>query len=186
MSMEKKSAEPDRTHREPWSVGNKYFFDFLRLVRVGPRSSWWGEPVSALAGAAGGAWLGHDCTLPMEPVVRVAAALFGVIIGSVLAALAMITRACDTAFLKKAKKAGILPISEYLWPFFTTIALGVLSAVSLLVVSAIPVDASTDLRMALGALTGFLVFWTLASLLPALGALVVFTRLIERAAEIES
>ncbi|MFF3206655.1 hypothetical protein [Streptomyces sp. NPDC002962] len=112
-----------------------------------------------------------------------AAALFGVIIGSVLAALAMITRACDTAFLRKAKKAGILPISDYLWPFFTTISMGLLSAISLLVLSAVPVSAPTDLRMALGALAGFLVFWTLASLLPALGALVVFTRLIERAAE---
>jgi hypothetical protein len=34
--------------------------------------------------------------------------------------------------------------------------------------------------MMAGAAAGFCILWTLASLLPALGALVVFTRLIEK------
>ncbi|MFF8287797.1 hypothetical protein ACF068_01025 [Streptomyces sp. NPDC016309] len=106
------------------------------------------------------------------------------IIGAVLAALAMITRASDTEFLKKAKGAGILPISQYLTPFFTVIFFGILSSVSLILVAAVGGFASTGWRTGLGAAAGFFTFWTLAGLLPALGALVVFTRLVEIAAAI--
>jgi hypothetical protein len=166
------------------TLGDKYFIEFVRLVHVSLKSSWWGEPVSAVLGAAGGAWIGHDDDLPMEPVLGVAASMIGVIIGAVLASLAMITRACDTSFLRKASKAGILPITDYLWQFFTVIAMGILSIVSLLLVAAVSEEAPTELRVAAGALAGFFVLWTLTSLLPALGALIVFTRLIEKTAGI--
>jgi hypothetical protein len=106
--------------------------------------------------------------------------MVGVIIGAVFAILAMITRACDNTFLRKARKARILPITNYLWPFFTIIAMGVLSTIFLLIVAGITEDAPTILRMMAGSAAGFCILWTLASLLPALGALVVFTRLIEK------
>ena len=77
-----------------------------------------------------------------------------------------------------------MPITDYLWQFFTVIAMGILSIFSLLLVAAVSEEAPTELRVAAGALAGFFVLWTLTSLLPALGALIVFTRLIEKTAGI--
>jgi hypothetical protein len=159
--------------------GDKYFKEFAKLVHVSLRSWWWGEPVAAILGGLGGAWMGHDDDLPMEEVLSVAVSMVGVIIGSVFAILAMITRACDTNFLKKARKARILPMTKYLWPFFTIIAMGILSTVFLLIAAGLSDDAPAVLRMMAGAAAGFCILWTLASLMPALGALIVFTRLIE-------
>ncbi|MCT9137965.1 hypothetical protein [Streptomyces violarus] len=149
-------------------------------MHVSLRSWWWGEPLGAVFGAAGGAWLGHDDDLPMGEVLGVAVSMVGVIIGSVFALLAMITRACDNNFLKKARKAGILPVVNYLWPFFTIIAMGILSIIFLMMAAGITEDAPTILRVMVGAAAGFCVLWTLAGLLPGLGALIVFTRLIEK------
>lgn len=166
------------------TLGDKYFAEFRRLVHISLRSFWWGEPLGAALGAAGGAWLGHDDDLPVEPVLGVAASMIGVIIGAVFAVLAMITRACDTAFLRKAKKARILPVTDYLWPFFTIVAMGVMATSSLLVLAAVSEEAPKGIRTTAGAVAGFFVLWTLASLLPALGVLIVFTRLVEKAANI--
>jgi hypothetical protein len=157
----------------------------MRLVHVSLRSWWWGEPLGALFGAVGGAWLGHDDDLPMDEVLGVAVSMVSVIIGSVFAILAMITRACDNNFLKKARKAGILPVVNYLWPFFTIIAMGILSIIFLLMAAGVPEDAPTVLPMTAGAAAGFCVLWTLAGLLPALGALIVFTRLIEKTSGVQ-
>lgn len=162
------------------TLGDKYFKEFVGLVHVSLWSWWWGEPLGAVVGAAGGAWLGHDDDLPIEEALGVAVSMVGVIIGSVFAILAMITRACDNTFLRKARKAGILPITNYLWPFFTVIAMGILSIIALLVVAGVPEGAPVALRMMAAAAAGFFVLWTLASLLPALGVLIVFTRLIEK------
>ncbi|GAB2724606.1 hypothetical protein [Streptomyces bullii] len=162
------------------TLGDKYFKEFTRLVHVSLRSWWWGEPLGAALGGVGGAWLGHDDDLPIDEVLGVAVSMVGVIIGSVFAILAMITRACDNTFLRKARKARILPVTNYLWPFFTIIAMGILSTVFLLVLAGIPDDGPTGLRMMVAATAGFCILWTLASLLPALGALIVFTRLIEK------
>jgi hypothetical protein len=166
------------------TLGNKYFMEFTALVHVSPKSSWSGELLGAFLGAVGGAWLGHDDDLPMEPVVGVATGMIGMIIGAILGVLAIITRACDTSFLRKARKANILPITDYLWPFFTIVAMGIMAAISLLAVAGVTEDASTEVRMTLGGMAGFFVLWTLASLPPALGALIVFIRLIELASDI--
>ncbi|MBC9723693.1 hypothetical protein [Streptomyces sp. TRM68367] len=162
------------------TLGDRYFKEFTGVVHVSLRSWWWGEPVGAVLGGAGGAWLGHDDDLPVHEVLGVAVSMVGVIIGAVFAILAMITRACDNTFLRKARKAGILPVTNYLWPFFTIIAMGVLSTIFLLILAGVPEDAPTPVRMMAGAAAGFFILWTLASLLPALGALIVFTRLIEK------
>jgi hypothetical protein len=181
MTTEKRhDADPHPEEPSGRTLGDKYFKEFVGLVHVSLRSWWWGEPLGAVFGAAGGAWLGHDGDLPIEETLGVAVSMVGVIIGSVFAILAMITRACDNAFLRKARKARILPITNYLWPFFTVIAMGVLSTIFLLVVAGVPEDAPRAVRMMAGASAGFCVIWTLASLLPALGALIVFTRLIEQ------
>jgi hypothetical protein len=166
------------------TLGDKYFVEFARLVHVSLRSFWWGEPLGAVLGAMGGAWLGHDDDLPVEPVLGVAASMIGVIIGSVFAVLAMITRACDTAFLKKAKRARILPMADYLWPFFTIVAMGILATTALLVLAGVSEEAPDEVRMIAAAVAGFFVLWTLASLPPAMGVLVVFTRLVEKTANI--
>ncbi|MDN0195483.1 hypothetical protein [Streptomyces sp. S.PNR 29] len=162
------------------TLGDKYFKEFTGLVHVSLRSGWWGEPLGAILGGAGGAWLGHDDDLPMDEVLGVAVSMVGVIIGAVFGILAMITRACDNNFLRKARRAGILPITNYLWPFFTIVAMGVLSTIFLLIVAGMSDDAPTPIRMTFGAAAGFFIMWTMASLLPAMGALIVFTRLIEK------
>ncbi len=182
-----RASDTDPYPEEPSgrTTGDKYFKEFMRLVHVSLRSWWWGEPLGALFGAAGGAWLGHDDDLPMDEVLGVAVSMVSVIIGSVFAILAMITRACDNNFLKKARKAGILPVVNYLWPFFTIIAMGILSIIFLLMAAGMPEDAPTVLPMAAGAAAGFCVLWTLAGLLPALGALIVFTRLIEKTSGVQ-
>ncbi|MFI8945061.1 hypothetical protein ACIGO6_00880 [Streptomyces sp. NPDC053750] len=167
------------------TLGDKYFMEFMRLVHISLKSGWWGELLSATLGGAGGAWLGHDDDLPMDEALGVAVSMVGIIIGSVFAILAMITRACDNNFLKKARKARILPITNYLWPFFTVIAMGVLSTVLLLVVAGVSEDAPTAFRMTVAGAAGFCILWTLAGLLPAMGALIVFTRLIEKTSGID-
>ncbi|MEE1760537.1 MULTISPECIES: hypothetical protein [unclassified Streptomyces] len=162
------------------TMGNKYVKEFMRVVHVSLRSWWWGEPLAATSGGLGGAWIGHDDDLPMDEVLGVAVSMVGVVIGSVFAVLAMITRACDNTFLRRARKARLLPVVNYLWPFFTIIGMGILSIVFLLLMAGISEDAPTLLLMTVSASAGFCVLWTLAGLLPALGALIVFTRLIEK------
>ncbi|MET8681845.1 hypothetical protein ABZW18_30755 [Streptomyces sp. NPDC004647] len=159
--------------------------EFLKHIQLGL----WGFFV-ALIGAGGGAWVAHDRPSQLESAARVAASMIGIIIGAIIAALAIITRACDTAFLEKAKAADrwkpedpILPISRHLKPFFTVIALGLLSGVSLMALSVISSCTSTNVRMAFSAAAGFLSFWTLAGLLPAMGTLIHFTYLIEESVE---
>ncbi|GGR51521.1 hypothetical protein GCM10010251_80650 [Streptomyces aurantiogriseus] len=137
----------------------------------------------ALAGGAGGGWLGHDRIEEAHAAARVAAPLIGIIIGAVVAALAMITRALDTAFLKKAKAAGITPMSKYFSPFITIITLGLLAGVSLLLLSATK-QCGNGWSTAFGAAAGLFTLWTLAGLLPALGTLIQFTQLLEKTAGI--
>lgn len=175
-------ADFDSSPEEPSgrTTGNKYFKEFMGLVQVSMRNWWWGEPLGATCGGIGGAWLGHDNDLPVDEVLGVAVSIVGLTIGSVFAVLAMVTRACDNTFLKKARKAHLLPMVNYLWPFFTIIGMGIPSIIFLLLMAGTSEDAPTVFRMAVSAAAGFCVLWTLAGLLPAMGALIVFTRLIEK------
>lgn len=177
MNQEK---SPPKASPKPYNLSTPTW-EFLRRVRPGP----WSFFIS-LAGAAGGAWLGHSEPTQMDSATRVAASLIAIIIGAVIAALAMITRACDSTFLKTAKAADkanpshpILPIARHLSPFFTVTFLGILSGASLLALSAIPSCAPEETRMAFCATAGFFTVWTLTGLPRAMGTLIHFTYLVE-------
>ncbi|MFJ8939995.1 hypothetical protein ACIRL0_30485 [Streptomyces sp. NPDC102365] len=181
MSVERRNGGSKKPKTK--SAGNAAFREFATLAKMKPKDLWWGEVVISLLGAAGGAWLGHERPSEAYAAARVAAPLVSVIIGAVVAALAMITRALDTSFLKKSKAAGITPMSQYFSPFFNIVALGILSGISLILLAATS-SCETNFRTAFGAAAGFFTLWTLAGLLPALGTLIQFTHLLESTAGI--
>jgi xanthosine utilization system XapX-like protein len=73
---------------------------------------------------------------------------------------------------------------RYLGPFLFTAVLGVASMFGLIAVSALPPAPPEWLLASLMGITGTLVGWTLASLIPDLSMLVQFVHLQEAAAEV--
>jgi hypothetical protein len=130
----------------------------------------------ALVGLVGGILAEVESIASLPLLIAVAAGLVGVIIGAVIAGVAVLAAFMDQVFLRKLKAINKEPI-RYLAPFIFTAVLGVIAALAVLAVSAVPTDAPGWLRGTAGGLAGFLVTWTITSLLPDLKMLVDFVGL---------
>lgn len=130
----------------------------------------------ALVGGAGGVVAEVKSITALPLLISLAAGLVGVIIGAVIAGVAVLAAFMDQVFLRKLKAINREPV-RYLAPFIFTAVLGVIAALAVLVVAAVPSEAPGWLRGIAGGLAGFFVTWTITSLLPDLKMLVDFVGL---------
>jgi len=164
-----------RTQKSRWE-GNRAASVFWEYASFRPRQIWWGEYVFGLLGGVGGGWVGYDRPTEVSQVVAITAALVGIVVGGVVAGMAILAAGLDTSFLVKLNSLGIKS-ERYLTPFLGTTAIGIVA----IVVSAswvVLAGVNNSLTVtAFGAGSGALTLWALASLIPALGTLVQFVGL---------
>jgi hypothetical protein len=137
--------------------------------------------LGVLGGAAG--WhLAQSNPVALGSVVSVVQQIVGAILGSVIAGVAIQAAFFDDQFLRKMKDSGTDPIS-CMAPFLFTAALGVVSMLLLIVLTAVTTPAPGDGPASscgvwiLATACGFTSVWTIASLVPALDTMVQFVRL---------
>lgn len=101
------------------------------------------------------------------------AVLLGVIIGAVVAGVAILAAFMDQPFLRKLAAINRSPV-RYLAPFIFTAAIGIFASLSLIALSALSNHSPLPLLVFFGGIAGFLSFWTIASLLPCLSMIIQF------------
>jgi hypothetical protein len=137
----------------------------------------------AIAGGVGGTVVAVKSIDALPLLISMAAGLVGVIIGAVIAGVAVLAAFMDQVFLRKLKAINREPV-RYLAPFIFTAVIGVIASFAVLVAAAIPSAAPGWVRGIAGGLAGFFVTWTIASLLPDLKILVDFVGLKMDATEV--
>jgi len=102
--------------------------------------------------------------------------LVGIILGAVIAGVAVQAAFFDQAFLRKLRAINRDPV-RYLAPFLFTAVTGVVAMFGLLIMSTLSPESPPPLLGAAAGVTGFFTVWTIASLLPCLSTLVQFVAL---------
>lgn len=128
--------------------------------------------VGALGGG-GGIWLAikHPSVLGYEVIL--VATVVGVVLGAVIAGVAILAAFLDQEFLRKLRAIGREPV-RYVAPLLFTAFLGVVASLFLVVLGGVPPSAPTAVRATAAGLAGFTATWTLASVIPNLRMLVQF------------
>ncbi len=159
----------------------RHLWDALRQMSLGDilQVDFW----IGLAGGVGGLVLGLKYPDRLVGAVSVTAGVVGVVIGAVIAGVAIQSAFLDQSFLRKLRAIGRDPVS-YLTPFLFTAAIGVFALLGLLVLSAVPATATTWVLAALGTFVGLFSFWAVASLLPGMATLIQFVGLRQDAIDI--
>jgi hypothetical protein len=129
-----------------------------------------------VAGGGGAAALAAVTPDALLRGVPVAAGLIGVIIGAVIASVAVQTAFMDQAFLRKLKAINREPV-RYLAPFLFTAVISVGAMLGLIVLSTLSDKSGSVLLSVIGGLVGFLLTWAIVSLLYCLSTLVQFVGL---------
>lgn len=136
-----------------------------------------------LAGGVGGLVVGLRYPAQLVGAVSVVASVVGVIIGAVLAGVAIQSAFLDQAFLRKLRAIGKDPI-DYLTPFLFTTVIGVFALLTLLVLSVVKPTANSAALATLGAIAGLFTCWAVASLLPGMATLIQFVGLRQDAIDV--
>jgi gas vesicle protein len=169
---------------ESWFVnGNTVVSSLRKLVRFSRADLWWGELALAFAGAAGAVWISIAGPEQVDDVASFTGSLVGVVIGAVIAAIAILTAPFNREFLRKLTAID-RNAEDYLAPFVITALMGIAAVILIPIWSVLAPTGNTTVRALLGALAGALSFWTLASLVTALGTLVQFVQLLQLAADV--
>lgn len=142
-----------------------------------------GDLLVGVLGGAGGVWLAISSPDGLEASVPIAAALVGIVIGAVIAGVAIMAAFLDQSFLRKVREIGKEPV-RYLKGFLFTAVLGVVAALALLVLSALPSTTTTWVLAIAAGIAGLAATWALASVIPNLGTLVQFIGLQFDASEV--
>ena len=130
-----------------------------------------------LVGLGGGIWIGLEHPDRLNDLSGTLASVVGVVVGAVVAGIAVQTAFLDQSFLRKLQAIGRDPV-RYLVPFIFTATLGVFAMLSLIVVGALIRETSAEwLAAGLGGAAGLFAFWTVASLLPGMATLIQFVGL---------
>lgn len=128
------------------------------------------------AGAVGAIYLSlHDPKM-IGALVPVAMGIVGVVIGAVIAGMAVVAAFMDGIFLRKLHKIG-KGARRYVTPFAITAALGVLAALILLVARVTVAMGPEWLRVGSAGFAGLFGVWTIASVLPLLSLAIDFVDL---------
>jgi hypothetical protein len=129
-----------------------------------------------LAGGAAFLWLSLRHAAKLNDVLPLATGLIGVVIGAVLAGVAVLAAFLNQPFLRKLRAINREP-TRYLRPFLFTAFLGVIAALLSMLVAGLPATAPVWLSATLGGLDGMAIAWTITSVIPGLGMLVEFVGL---------
>jgi hypothetical protein len=135
-----------------------------------------------LLGGGGSVWVAISSPAKVSQVVPIAAAVVGIVVGAVVAGVAVLAAFLDQGFLRKLRMIGREPV-RYIAPFTFTAALGIVAALFLLVLAVVPATPTWLIPLWSG-VTGWLVVWTLASVLPNLSLLIEFVGLQFDASEV--
>lgn len=135
-----------------------------------------------IAGGAGAGWLATSHPEKLKDILPLAAGLVGVVIGAVIAGVAILAAFLDQPFLRKLRAINKEPV-RYMRPFLFTAVLGVMASLFLLVLVALPPKPQW-LVASIAGLTGTAVVWTLASVIQDMKILVQFVGLQFDASEI--
>lgn len=137
----------------------------------------------AVLAAGAGVWLALEHPELAVDAAPTAAGLVGVVIGAVVAGVAILAAFMDQVFLRKLAAIGRQP-TRYLAPFVFTASLGVCAALSSLALAATSPAAPSWFLAPLTALAAWFSVWTLVSLLPLFKLLMDFVGLKTDAAAI--
>jgi hypothetical protein len=130
----------------------------------------------ALAAGIGGLATALVTPAAVVRAVPVAAGLVGVVVGAVVAGIAVQTAFMDQAFLRKITAIGRDP-ARYIAPFLFTAATGIFSMLSLLVLGTLSARTPEIVLGPIAFISAMLTVWTMSSLLPGLSTLVQFIHL---------
>jgi hypothetical protein len=136
-----------------------------------------------LAGGVGGLVLALLAPGRISAVVLLIGAVVGVVIGAVIAGVAVLTAFFNESFLRKLRASGHEPV-RFMRPFLFTASIGVVGALLLFVLAAIP-PKPRGVYGPVAFFGGLCSIWSLASVLPGLDMLVQFVGLQFEAAEFE-
>ncbi|MFC7529114.1 hypothetical protein [Actinoplanes sp. GCM10030250] len=151
--------------RDLWSAMDFRFSEVLRF-----------DLCWALAAGFGGLATALITPAAMIRTVPIAASLVGVVVGAVIAGIAVQTAFMDQAFLRKIKAIGRDP-ARYIAPFLFTAFVGIIAMLSMLVLSAMSAKTLQPILAIACFISSFLTVWTMGSLLQALSTLVQFIHL---------
>jgi hypothetical protein len=147
-----------------------------RELAFTPREIFRADFFLGVAGAGGAAAMAVIAPGALLRGVSVAAGLVGVIIGSVIAAVAVQTAFMDQSFLRKLRAINREPV-RYLAPFLFTASISVFAMLGLIILSTLSDKSNVVLLAAVGSLTGLFTVWAIASLLYCLDTLIQFVGL---------
>lgn len=142
----------------------------------------WDLAVGVVVGT-GAAWMAVVTPSAVAGALPVVAGLVGVVIGAVVAGVAVQAAFLDQAFLRKLRLIGREPV-RYLAPLLFTAVLGVGAGIAVLVLSVVISMWPTAVVATLSGITGLLAAWTLTSLIYDLNMIVQFVRLQDEAANL--
>ncbi len=126
-----------------------------------------------VAGGAGATVLALITPSALLRSVTIAAGLVGVIIGTVVAGVAIQTAFMDQSFLRKLRAINRDPI-RYLAPFLFTAVLAILAMAGLTILSTFSVKSPAAILATISGLVGLFSIWAIISLLYCLTTLVQF------------
>jgi hypothetical protein len=136
-----------------------------------------------IAGAGGAIAMAFTSPDALLRGVPVAAGLTGVIIGAVIASVAVQTAFMDQTFLRKLRAINREPV-RYLAPFLFTAVISVFAMLGLIVLSTLSSKSALALLSVVGGLVGLFLIWGITSLLYCLDTLVQFVGLKMDAADV--
>jgi hypothetical protein len=159
----------------------RHLWDALRQLSLGEvlQIDFW----IGLAGGIGGLVLGLRYPTQLIEAVSVIAGVVGVVIGAVIAGVAIQSAFLDQSFLRKLRAIGKDPV-DYLTPFLFTTVIGVFALLALLILSVVTPTANTAALATLGAIGGLFTCWAVASLLPGMATLIQFVGLRQDAIDV--
>lgn len=151
-----------------------HLWDALRGISLGEllQIDFW----ISLAGGVGALVLALNAPEQILGAVSVAAGVVGVVIGAVIAGVAIQVAFLDQSFLRKLRAIHRDPI-DYLAPFLFTVVIGVFAMLGLLVLATLSPSTPIAVIASVGTFVGFFSTWTVASLLPGMATLVQFVGL---------
>lgn len=129
-----------------------------------------------LAAAGGAAALAVITPSAILRCVAVTSGLVGVVIGAVLAGVAIQAAFMDQEFLRQIRAIGRQPV-RYLSPLIFTAVTGVFAMLGLIALSVLSAKSDVILLGILSGVAGFFTVWTIVSLLYCLSTLIQFTGL---------